>query len=41
MLCGWSRWVEGVLGKEGVKGHVEQFSEGKEGRYPKGRAGDV
>lgn len=32
MLCGWSRWVGGRLGKQGVKGHVEEFGEEEEGR---------
>jgi len=35
MPCGWSRLVAGPLGKQGVKGHMEEFSKEEEGR-PKG-----
>ena len=40
MRCGWSRLVDGPLGKQGVKGHVEEFSKEVEGRQ-KGRACEV
>ena len=36
MPCGWSRLVVGPLGKQGVKGHVEEFSKEEEGRPKRG-----
>jgi hypothetical protein len=35
MPCGWSRLVDGPLGKQGVKGTVKEFSKEEEG-IPKG-----
>jgi hypothetical protein len=36
MLCGWSRLVGGVPGKEGVMGLEECFNGGKEGSTGRG-----